>query len=144
MSKKNKGGSRSARRAISSEKKGLKEKERQRMKMRMKEVLIFLHDLSLEDCHQILFSCLRSVEVSMEEQGKTVPKYVEHRVSRVKQDMNPDYTPCRKCEFAIDKQQDSMGVYCRCSVFSMADGSDLLVGRDDGCSRGLIRKEYVK
>lgn len=154
----------------------MREADRQRDKLRMSEVLTVLGDMELEDAHRIIFSCLRSVEVAMEDLGMKPPKYVEHRVSEVRQDMNPDYTPCRRCDFAGKATCDGSGRYSKCKVLRVAfeetpgldalremasadgaseelrqaveavekeyAGGDFLVCGDDGCSRGLLRKEY--
>lgn len=115
-------------------------------KIRMQDILIILNDLDLAEKHRILFSVLRSVEVTMEEYGMTPPKYTEHRVSQVKQDMNPDYTPCRRCALHPKEPcyEDAMGKCYVCDIFKCKDGSDYIVSHDDGCSRGLLREEYVK
>lgn len=144
MARRNKGGSRSIRRGQHMHQQGMREDDRQRMKVMMLKTLEPLQGVDIEECHQILFSCLRSIEVEMEKQGIEIPKYIEHRVSQVRHDMNPDYTPCRRCEFATDRVEDSMGCQSRCSILKWANGEDYFVCNDDGCSRGLLRKEYRK
>ena len=144
MAKKNKGGSTSRRAMAQRARQGMAEAERRRQRDAMSKVMIALGDIELEDAHLILFGCLRSIEVAMEEQGLKVPQnYVEHRVSEKRQDMNKDYVPCRRCHFTNLVGEDSMGKISECQQFMYRDGTPLLCCRDDGCSRGLLKEVYL-
>lgn len=144
MVKKNKGGSTSRRALAQRARQGMAESERRRQHAAMRRVMAVLGDIDLDYAHLILFGCLRSVEVAMEEQGMSVPKnYVEHRVSEKRQDMNKDYVPCRRCEYCVVVDEDSMGKIGECKAFMYRDGSPFLCCGDDGCSRGYLKEMYL-
>lgn len=143
MGRRNKGGSRAKRSASA------QAAERKRM-AKMRAVMAVLGDDSLTEerelmeAHVVLFSCLRSVEVAMQENGINVPeKYVEHRVSEVRQDRNKDYVPCRRCIFNKVAGEDGIGKIGECQQFRFADGGKLRTSREDGCGRGILREEYA-
>lgn len=99
-----------------------------------------LYTKDLQEVHQILFSCLRSVEVAMDENGIKQPSYVEHRVSKRKADLNPDYVPCRRCELCKPYKNGR-----RCTAFYIGPKREVYeVSEDDGCSRGIPKKHYQK
>lgn len=110
----------------------------------MRGVLRVVEGQPLIEQHTIIFSVLRSIEATMQEYGIKLPTYTEHRVSKKLADMNPNYVPCRRCEYRENVARDDMGYSSKCSVQFDCDGNRLLCSNDDGCSRGLLRKEYRK
>ena len=142
MGKRNKGSSRAIRNQRAVRQKAMSDELKRKRTRQMRHVLAMVSDCDLEEAHVVLFSCLRSVEVAMEESGMKVPNYIEHRVSEKRMDMNKDYVPCRRCIFNEKHGKDSMGMLGKCSQFKYVMGDDFITCRDDGCGRGILRKEY--
>ena len=142
MGKRNKGSSRAIRNQRAVSKKAMSDELKRKRTRQMRQVLTMVSDCDLEEAHVVLFSCLRSVEVAMEESGIKVLNYIEHRVSEKRMDMNKEYVPCRRCIFNEKHGKDSLGVLGKCRQFKYVMGDDFIACRDDGCGMGILRKEY--
>lgn len=134
--KRNKGGSRTARRSYSMSKRDKFEGDQ----AKAMEVLALFPDADLMDAHRVLFMCLRSIEEALKATGKEPPNYVEHRVTSVEHDLGPDFTYCRRCVFSEIDGEDSMGKWSKCTHPNM-DG--LLCAHHDGCTHGMRREAYT-
>lgn len=142
MGKRNKGSSRAIRNQRAVSQKAISDELKRKRTNQMRQVLDVVSDCDLDEMHVVLFSCLRSVEVAMKENGIKVPNYIEHRVSEIRMDMNKDYVPCRRCIFNEKHSKDSLGVLGKCNKFKYVMGDDFITCREDGCGRGILRKEY--
>lgn len=101
-----------------------------------------LHEREIE-IHMLLFSALKNQENNMKKIGIKIPDdYVEDTIEakcRKGDKIAPIYVLCRRCEFC--KKQEN-GTY-RCTEFYSGPRREIyIVSEDDGCSRGLLRKEY--
>lgn len=95
-----------------------------------------------EAMHLLLTNALQNLENNMKKAGWALPEYVESRVVprwERGEDVRSTYTPCFRCEFC-KKQGPNLG---RCTEFYIGPKREIYyVSSDDGCSRGLLRKEY--
>lgn len=96
-----------------------------------------------QEVHMLLFSALKNQENNMRKAGIEIPvDYVEDTIEAKCSKgsvIAPLYVLCKRCEFC-KKQAD--GTY-RCSEFYSGPRREVyIVSDDDGCSRGLLRKEY--
>lgn len=95
------------------------------------------------EIHTLLYSALRNQENNMRKAGIKIPDdYVEDRIEAKCRDgakVAPLYVLCKRCEFC-KRQED--GTF-RCTEFYCGPKREIYtVAEDDGCSRGLLRKEY--
>lgn len=93
--------------------------------------------------HTLLYSALLNQENNMRKGGIEIPSdYVEDRIvasHREGSGVAPLYVMCKRCEFCRRQDDGSF----RCTEFYSGPRREVyLVSEDDGCSRGLLRKEY--
>ncbi len=93
--------------------------------------------------HTLLYSALLNQENNMRKAGIRIPDdYVEDKIeakSGEGQKIAPLYVMCKRCEFC---RRDGDGTF-RCTEFYSGPKREIYrVSEDDGCSRGLLRKEY--
>lgn len=96
-----------------------------------------------QEVHMLLFSALKNQENNMRKAGIEIPNdYVEDKIEatcRAGGKIAPLYVLCKRCEFC---KLNSNGQR-RCTVLYSGPRREVyLVSEDDGCSRGLLRKEY--
>lgn len=97
--------------------------------------------------HTILYSALLNHENNMRKAGIKIPDdYVEDRIEakcRKGSAIEPLYTMCKRCEFSKPYKLDDGSMVHRCTEFYSGPRREVyVVSDDDGCSRGLPRKEY--
>ena len=95
------------------------------------------------EVHTLLYSALRNQENNRRKAGIKVPDdYVEDTIEakcRPGSKVDPIYVLCKRCEFCKLLPDGTR----RCTEFYCGPKREIYqVAEDEGCSRGLLRKEY--
>lgn len=146
MAKRNKGGSRSARRAasMSAEKARRLQMENDGAVMMQILQLPVIQNAEVHDAERWFYSLYRSMVHELELRGEEPTQFVEHRPSRIVHDNDPRFTWCRQCIWRQNVQEDSMGKFCECAIRFDEFGNHIYCVHNDGCTTGIRDERYRK